>query len=238
MMEYPLQSTAAAYSAANERAAFIRRTYAHLAGAIAAFAMIETIIFNVVPTEELARYIGAYFASPVMRLIVIAAFIGTGALARYWASSGVDSSLQYAGLALYVMVQAVIFVPLLFVAMFYAGDPYLIHKAGILTLSLFAGLTAVVFVTRTDFSWLAPILMIASFLALGFVVCALIFGISVGNWYAFAMVALAAGFILYDTSNVLHHFRTDQHVAASLDLFASVAFLFYYIIVILLNQRR
>ena len=49
-----------------------------------------------------------------------------------------------------------------------------------------------------------------------------------------AMVLLAAGFVLYDTSNVLHHYRTTQHVAAALALFASVALLFWYILQIVL----
>jgi FtsH-binding integral membrane protein len=44
------------------------------------------------------------------------------------------------------------------------------------------------------------------------------------------MVAFAGAAILYDTSNILHRYRTDQHVAASLSLFASVALLFWYIL--------
>jgi FtsH-binding integral membrane protein len=44
------------------------------------------------------------------------------------------------------------------------------------------------------------------------------------------LVALASGYILYYTSQVMLHFRTDQHVAAALELFASVAYLFYNIL--------
>jgi FtsH-binding integral membrane protein len=43
---------------------------------------------------------------------------------------------------------------------------------------------------------------------------------------------------LYDTSNVLHHYRIGQHVAASLALFASVALLFWYIVRLFLSNRR
>ena len=75
----------------------------------------------------------------------------------------------------------------------------------------------------TGFLFLAPILSIGTCLAVGFVLCSYFIGFNVGNWFAFAMVALASAFILYDTSNVLHHYRTDQYVAASLSLFASVA---------------
>ena len=40
------------------------------------------------------------------------------------------------------------------------------------------------------------------------------------------MVALFAGYIIYDTSNIIHRYGTNEHVAASLALFASVAMLF------------
>ena len=55
----------------------------------------------------------------------------------------------------------------------------------------------------------------------------------------FAMVALMSGYILYETSFVLLHHRTDQPVAAAVMLFSSVATLFYYILRILmeLNSR-
>ena len=66
----------------------------------------------------------------------------------------------------------------------------------------------------------------------------MLFGYNVGNWFAFAMVALASVSIFYSTSNVLHRYRTDQHVAASLSLFASVVLLFWYIVQILLLQSR
>jgi hypothetical protein len=49
------------------------------------------------------------------------------------------------------------------------------------------------------------------------------------------MVVFAAAAILYDTSNVMHHYSTEQHVAASLELFASVALLFWYILQIVMS---
>src|SRR5262249_8092342 len=135
---------------------------------------------------------------------------------------------------LYVLFQALIFVPILFVAYYYVRDPTLIPTAGIMTLAIFGGLTMAVFTTRKDFSFLAPIISIACFATFGLIIAAIIFGFTLGLLFSLAMVALACAFILYDTSNVLHHFRTDQHVAAALELFASVAFLFYYILRILI----
>jgi len=107
------------------------------------------------------------------------------------------------------------------------------------TLGLFGGLTASVFLTRGDYSHLYPALSIGSFVAIGFVLAALIFPFSnmVMLIFCFAMVALASGCIIYSTSNVLHHYRTDQHVAAALALFAAVALLFYYVLRILMRSR-
>ena len=67
------------------------------------------------------------------------------------------------------------------------------------------------------------------------IIAGFLFGFNLGLLFSFAMVALASGAILYDTSNVLHHYRTDQHVAGALALFASVALLFYYILYILIQ---
>jgi FtsH-binding integral membrane protein len=52
------------------------------------------------------------------------------------------------------------------------------------------------------------------------------------------MIAFACGYILYDTSNVMLHYRTTQHVAAALALFASVMLLFWYVLRVLLERRR
>ncbi len=229
-MEYPLASRAVE----SERAAFIRRTYAHLAGAILAFVGLETILFQSLSNEQFGRLLAPLVAHPGTWLVLLLAFIGVGYLARYWARSDTSPAVQYTGLALYVVAEAIIFVPILFVAI-RLTNPQIVTQAAILTLCMFGGLTASVFVTRKDFSFLGPILSIASFLMLGVIICACFSLFNIGLLVGFFAVALACGFILYDTSNVLHHFRTDQHVAASLDLFASVAYLFYNILFILLQ---
>jgi FtsH-binding integral membrane protein len=224
----------------SERAAFIRRTYMHLAGAIAAFTALEAVIFGLL-RPALDDAMMAYMQNPLSQLFVVIAFIGVSYLANYWAFRGGSSALQYAGLGLYVVAEAIIFVPLLYVAIVYMRDPLIIAQAGILTLCMLAGLTAVVFFTGKDFSFLRPILMIASFIALGLILCAVIFPgslFTLGLWFSVAMIVLASGSILYNTSNIMLHFRTDQHVAASLSLFASVAMLFYYILLALMQSRR
>ena len=226
------------YSAANalpeERAAFIRRTYLHLAGAIALFVVLETYLVMSGAAGMLAEtMIGTKYSW----LIVLAAFMGVSWLANWWANSSTSKPLQYLGLILFTVAETIIFAPLLFFAVYYIGDSTaLLAKAGIVTLGLFLGLTAVVFLTKKDFSFLGPILMIGGFVALGFIASGIIFGFNLGSIFSFVMVAFAGGAILYDTSNILHRYNTNQHVAASLALFASVALLFWYILRIFMSR--
>src|SRR5262249_2648929 len=156
-------------------------------------------------------------------------FFGASWLAQSWAQSGSSPGLQYLGLGLYVVAEAVIFLPLLVIAS-HMVDKTVIPTAGILTLGVFGGLSLSVFVTKKDYSFLAPILCVGSLIALGVIVAGILIGFSLGLLFSFAMVALMSGYILYYTSNVMLHYRTDQHVAASLALFAAVATLFWYIL--------
>jgi FtsH-binding integral membrane protein len=77
-------------------------------------------------------------------------------------------------------------------------------------------------------------LVLGGLAAMAVILCMILFGLNLGVFFSLAMVVLASGYILYDTSNVMHHYRTDQHVAAALALFASVALLFWYVLQILI----
>ncbi|EHY1099267.1 Bax inhibitor-1 family protein, partial [Salmonella enterica subsp. enterica serovar Schwarzengrund] len=46
-----------------------------------------------------------------------------------------------------------------------------------------------------------------------------------------------AGFILYDTSNIIHHYPTDRPAGAALHLFASIATMFWYILRIFMSRN-
>jgi FtsH-binding integral membrane protein len=227
----------ASQAAANERADFITKTYIHLAGAIALFAAIEVVLLNLPGIDGLVH---AMFASQLSWLVVLGLFMVVSYIANSWAVSATSPATQYMGLGLYVVAQAVIFVPLLYIARAYdqVNDTGIITSAAVSTLLLFGGMTVVVFITRKDFSFLRGILMFGTFAALGFVVLAMIFHYPVGGIFTYAMIALVCGYILYDTSNVLHHYRIGQHVAASLALFSSVALLFWYVLQLFLSRRN
>ena len=225
-MSYGYDYSVAWRAASSDRATFIRRTYAHLAGAILAFMGIEALLLNVLTVEQqnaIFRLMGGYGW-----LVVMLAFMGASWLAQTWAQSDSSPGMQYMGLGLYVVAEAVIFLPLLIIADRYM--PKAIPTAGILTLAVFGGLTLSVFVTKKDYSPLRPILCVGSLIALGVIVAGVILHFPLGLFFSFAMVALMSGYILYYTSQIMLHYRTDQHVAAALALFAAVATLFWYIL--------
>jgi len=232
-MQYELDRPYAAQAEQEARAAFIRRTYAHLAGSVLAFIGVEAFLLHSVTEDTILRLFGR---SQWSILLVFLAFWAASWIAQVWARSETSVALQYAGLGLYIVAEAVIFLPLLYIATKVLHDDTLIPKAGILTGAVFGGLTMSVFITRKDYSFLGPVLCVGGWIALGVILAACILpgGFSLGLWFSFAMVALISGYILYETSAVLLHMRTDQHVAAALMLFSSVATLFWYILRILM----
>ena len=133
------------------------------------------------------------------------------------------------------LAEAIIFVPLLFMANQIA--PGVITSAALVTLLGFGGLTAVAFTTRKDFSFLGGMLRWAMILALVAIVSAVLFGFSLGTWFSVAMVGVAGAAILYDTSNVLKHYPEDRYVAGALQLFASVALMFWYVLQLFMASR-
>lgn len=217
------------------RASFLQRTYLHLLGAILAFAGITALILNVFNTQLetiVPRVFGGW-----MWLAVLGGFMLVSYIAERWAHSNTSQAMQYLGLGVYVVAEALFFVPLLWIAQNYCQDPDLITAAGVVTAVVFGGLTLVVLVTKADFSFLKWGLMAGGFIAAGLIIASIGTGIfSLGLWFSVGMVVLAAGAILYNTSNMLHHYRTDQHVAASLSLFASVALLFWYVLQIFISM--
>jgi FtsH-binding integral membrane protein len=233
-----LAGTPFAYMAEeSERTAFMRRTYAHLAGAVALFVAIETLIFTVVPQATMDTFVRGMIGGN-MWWVVLLAFMGVSWLANYWANSGASQSTQYAGLFLYVVAESVIFVPLLYMAQLFDPSGTLIGSAGVLTLIVFGGLTGFIFLTKADLGWLGRYLFWAGIMAFGAMICMMFFGATgMGLIFSVAMIGLASGYILYHTSNIMHHYRTDQYVAASLALFASVALLFWYILQLLMRLQ-
>lgn len=236
----PLQSQqitsspwAVAHAEESERTAFIRRTYLHLAGAVGAFIGLEVMLFQAFP-KAVDQFMVQLSQTPYSWLIVMLAFIGISWIAESWARSTQSQGIQYLGLGLFVVAEAIIFLPLLWYAQRFS-PPDTIRTAAILTGVIFGGLTVYTLTTRADFSGLGRYLALGMFAAMGVILCSIVFGMNLsGSLFSSLMILLAAGYVLYETSNVMHRYRTNQHVAASLALFAAVALMFWYVLRLLI----
>ncbi len=218
----------------DERAEFIRKTYTHLAGAVAAFGLLEYIFIQTGIAGAMAQLVSG---SRFSWLLILGGFSLLGWFSRGLAAKADNENLQYLGLGLYIVGQALIFAPLIYIAAVFS-DATVIPTAGILTGLMFAGLTAIAFTTKRDFSFLGGFLRIGGFVALGLIICSALFGFTLGLLFSAVMVGFASCAILYDTSKVMHHYSTRHHVAASLELFASVALLFWYILRLVMSMSR
>lgn len=224
-MAYEISTRPVANIGVESRGEFINRAYLHLFGAIAAFVSIEAYLFQSGLAEPIGRYMlglgGGW-------LLVLAAFMVVGWLASRVAHRAQSLPAQYAALGGFVVAEAIIFVPLLYAAM--SISPDIPKQAAIATMVAFGALTAIAFVTRKDFSFLRGVLLWGGFIALGAITLGILTGFNLGMWFTVAMIAFAGAAILYDTSNIIHHFSEDRYVAAGLELFSSVALMFWYVL--------
>jgi len=218
-----------AQPAVESRARFIARTYNTLFLAILAFTAIEVAFFMTGVADVVAPMLGRKW------WLVLGGFMVASWLGSHVAHTSRSLVAQYAALGGFVFAEALIFMPMLWIANTYV--PGAIQSAALCTLVGFGGLTAVAFTTRKDFSFLGGLLRWGGIVALVLIVASLIFGFQLGVFFSVAMVAFAGAAILYDTSNVLRQFPEDRYVAAALQLFSSVALMFWYVLRIFMASR-
>lgn len=216
-----------------DRITFIRRTYAHLAAAIAGFIILSAGLM----TLGIGKLMLSVLASGgrYSWLVVLGAFMLVGMLATRLADNTASNNVQLAGLGIYVLAESLIFAPLLTMATYISSS--IIPSAALSTLLLVAGLTYTAFTCKKDFSFLRSFLNLAGFIALGAIVAGVVCGFSLGVGFSALMVLLCAGFVLYDTSNIIHHYPTDRPAGAALHLFASIATMFWYVLRIFMSRN-
>lgn len=227
-MESPVAS-----APSGDRAQFISRTYGHLAGAVLAFMALEAALLNSPVADAMLAMLGM---GKLAWLVVMGLFMAATWFAQSLAQRSASLGGQYAGLGIYVVAEALIFVPILHF-LTRKGGTDTIAMAAAITGALFLGLTFVAFTTKKDFGFLGSILKIGGFVAMGVIAASILFGFNLGLLFASIMVVFAAGAILYDTSNIMYRYGQGQYVAASLSLFASVMLLFWYVLRILMGRR-
>ena len=226
-------NTAAPVSALSTeaRSTFIWRCYAHVVGAILALVGIEFYLFTSGAAYPIAQTMIQYPMGVVIGFIALS--WGAGHLAHRLESS----AAQYAAFGAFVVLWAIMFVPILAVALSMDPTGTMIQSAGVVTVVGCAGLIATVMITRKDFSFLRGVLVWGFFIALTLIGASLLFGWNLGTWFSVGMIAFAGVAVLYDTSNIMHHYPQDKHVAASMALFASIAMMFFYILRLFMSRE-
>ena len=210
------------------RSNFIWKCYAHVVGAILAFAGVSAYLYT--------SGVSARIAYTMLEnwWIVFGLFIVGGWGASHVAHRVESSAAQYGALAFFVVLEALIFAPLLFIAA--TQFPGAIDAAAGVTLLLSGGLMATAMITRKDFSFLRGLLVYGFFIAIALIIASMVFGFQLGTWFMVAMVGFAGIAVLYDTSNIMHHYPEDKYVAASLALFGSIALMFWYILQLFMSR--
>jgi uncharacterized protein len=245
----------------SDRVTFLRKTYAHLGGALIAFAALTGFLLRFAPETSWA--FSKWALGGWTWLVVLGLFMLVGYIAQRLAQSETSRGLQYVGLGLEVTAWSFLLQPLLWVVMYKFGDDgtraTIIHalerggsvsgavmsgQAGevimesvVITLVIFVGLTLTVFLTKKDFTFMRGVLSICTWAALGVIIASILFGFHLGAIFCGLLILLMAGYILFQTSLVMSYFPPSGYVAASLMLFSTVATLFWYVLQFVMEMQ-
>lgn len=210
---------------ADRRFEFIRQAYTHVIGAIGGFAFLSWLLFQSGVGEEF------YWIIDENRwawLLVLGAFSIFGWMTSHLAEAE-TREMQYIGLALAAVAEALIFSPLIY-GVYENSGVEAIYGAAMGTVALCMAITVVVGASKHDFSYIGGILKICSIVALAFIVASIVFGFSLGLLFSYVMLTFAGACVVYDTSRILNEHSEDNYVAAALELFSSMALLFWYML--------
>ncbi len=214
------------------RLGFLRRTYSWLLGAVFMCVTMMVMFWHSPFFEPVIL-----FMANTSWLLVLALFIGFSWMGDIMAHRVDSKALQFIGLSVVVGAYAIIFSYLFVVSGVmvegYGVDGSVLFHALLLTLATFSILTSIVFITKQDFSILRTGLIVMTFLALGAIVAGALFGFTLGLGFAVVMVGFSSALIIYQTSNILHHYPPNRHMGAAVALFSSVGMLFWYLFMIL-----
>jgi uncharacterized protein len=231
MANFPDNNTSLPGAALDSRSVFITRTYSHVVGGILGFVLVELALFESGVAADIARFMLGF-----NWLWIMGAFMLTGWLATRTAQTSTSLGMQYFAYAMYVIAEALIFVPLLFIADMKA--PGAIDSATLVTCLGAGGLMFVAHRTRKDFSFLRAILMWGGVVALIAIIGGAVFGLQMGTWFSVLMIGFAGAAVLYDTSNIIHRYPEDRYVSAAMQLFASIALMFWYVLRLIMGNRN
>ncbi|MEP5339414.1 MAG: Bax inhibitor-1 family protein [Algibacter sp.] len=215
-----------------DKVAFYKKTYSHVAGGVLVFVLFEYLLLQ---SETIVNFMLSMLQG-YRWLIMLGGFMFITNYAEKMTLKSTDKNTQYLAYGLYILAEAFLFVPLIYMAVSYTDSFEVLNQAAIVTLSLFTGLSAIVLITKKDFSFLRSALTVGFFIAIGLIIAGALFGFNLGLWFSVGMCLLAGGAILYQTSNLVHKYSEDQYIPAALGLFASLMLLFWYVLRIFMSR--
>ena len=212
----PRGMTPAASVSTTDRLTFIKKVYSLLAMSMGTAA------------------VGAYLGSGPLLLLVapnmMLFFILQFALIIFASFASRRPGLNMVALFSFTTVSGLTLGPLL-----YQVGPSIAAEAFALTAITFAGLSLYVVYSKKDFSFMSGFLMtgliviiIGGLLNMFFIQSGMMHFVMSG-----ASVLLFSGFILYDTSNILRYYGTDEYVSATLALYLDILNMFIALLSIL-----
>jgi hypothetical protein len=220
-------------AALSERLSFLRKVYGHVFGAILLLVALEAFYFSTGIAQRMLAALGGLGAGWMVMFFV---FMAVMWIAERMAYSGASQATQYLGLGLFVGVESLLMAPVL--ALTLLVDPNLIGQAGFITLGITGALTLFVVMSKTDFSFMRNALFLAGLGVVAVSLASMFWGFSLGIGFSIAVVVLICGYILYETSLIMHHLPTTAYVAGALMIFSSIAVLFRQILMILIRLRE
>ena len=221
-----LQAQTAAQASVAERLSFIRKVYA-LFFAATLFGIGGVLIGFVFPPLMIAAAQHPWIAL----LFMLGGVMGAQAVRHV---PGVNLFALFG----FTTLTGIIISPVLWLISL--DNPASILQAGVLTVGIFGGLTAYVFISKRDFSFLRGMVVTGLIvIILAGLLNVLIVGSSaLGFAVAAATLLLFTGFVLYDTSNIIRHYPTNEYVAGALSLYLDVFNIFLALLRILNAGRR
>ncbi|MBV9923491.1 MAG: Bax inhibitor-1/YccA family protein [Acidobacteria bacterium] len=215
----------AARASVEERMGFIRKVYALF------FAATLFAVGGVMAGLSFKPLLMFAFQHPwIMFIVMIGGVLGAQAVRHV-------PGLNLAALFGFTTLTGVVISPL--IAMIRQVNPDSIPAAGLLTVGIFGGLTAYVFVSKKDFSFMRGMLMTGLIVVILAGVVNIFLGASaLGFAVAAATLLLFSGFVLYDTSNIIRRYPTNEYIAGALDLYLDAFNIFLALLRILNSGRR
>jgi FtsH-binding integral membrane protein len=216
------------------RSDFLVRVYQHLLAAIVAFVAFEALLINLGLAKAMYDWLSG---SGIMWLAILGGFMIGSWIATNAAHDILEPSRQYAGLFGMAALYSVLFAPFLhYIFEEREHGTATVGTAAVITAVGFAGLTAVGLTTRSDLSFLRPLVLWGFVSAFLLIVAGALFGFELGVWFSVAMIAVAGASILYQTQAIMRRYPSEAYVGAAVQLFSSVMILFWYVLR-LVSQR-